>query len=124
MVEHPLKVLIVDDNKDFARTMADVLVDEGCDVQVAHTGEEAIKFYDSQNFDLAFMDVQLPGISGVDGFLEIRKRSPQARVVMVTGYGTENVLDQALQSGVMAVLEKPLNWQAVLEFVENIKDDC
>jgi CheY-like chemotaxis protein len=61
-------VFIVDDDKDFAETLKMVLEGRGYDVEIAHSGEEAIAKFCEQDFDIAFMDVKLPGKNGVASF--------------------------------------------------------
>ena len=68
-----LHILIVEDDQDFAESMADILESQGHVVQLAVSGEEAISIFQKQDFDVAFMDVKLPGKNGVESFLEIHK---------------------------------------------------
>jgi len=118
-----LKVLVVDDDPDFAETIADVLESEGHTVAVAFTGEEALARVEDFDFDLAFMDVRLPGINGVESFLEIRNRKPLAKVIMMTGFSMEDLLQRALDSGAWAVLKKPLDILDILRRVDEINPE-
>jgi two-component system response regulator HydG len=118
---NPLKIFIVDDNQDFAESLADILKLEGHQIELAFDGETAIEKFCSQNFDITFMDVKLPGMNGVESFFEIRKINPQARVVMMTGYSVEQLLSQAIENGAMAVLRKPLEMSKLLELLEKVR---
>jgi DNA-binding response OmpR family regulator len=117
----PSKIFIVDDNQDFAESLADILELEGYQVELAFDGETAIKKFREQNFDITFMDVKLPDMSGVESFFEIRKINPQARVVMMTGYSVEQLLSQAIENGALEVLYKPLEMSKVLDLLEKVK---
>jgi len=117
------RVFIVDDDKDFAESMAMVLESRNCIVEIAASGEEAIDKFRFQNFDIAFMDIKLPGKNGVESFMKIREFKPHARVVMMTGYSVEQLLDQALENGAWDVLKKPMNMKKVLEIIENIPEN-
>ena len=76
-----INVLIVDDDRDFAESLAMVLDGRGYQVDTVHSGEGAIRKFREKDFDIAFIDVKLPGKNGVESFMEIRKIKPEARVV-------------------------------------------
>ena len=116
-------MFIVDDDEDFAESMAIVLEGRDCEVELAYTGEEAIRKFQEKDFDIVFMDVQLPGMNGVESFMEIRKVTPDARVVMMTGYSVEQLLDRAVKNGAWGVLHKPLDMEKVLDMLKRIEPD-
>lgn len=114
-------VFIVDDDVDFAESIGMALEGRGCDVHFARSGEEAIRKFQERDYDIAFMDVQLPGKNGVESFLEIRKFKPKARVVMMTGYSVEQLLEQAVGGGAWGILQKPFDMHRVTELVEKVR---
>jgi CheY-like chemotaxis protein len=120
---HPLRVFIVDDDQDFAESLALLIEGRGYQVELAFSGEEAIAKFREQDFDITFMDVRLPGKSGTESFSEIRKFKPSARVVMMTGYSVEQLLEQAVEHGAWGVLDKPIDVNQLLEMLERIKPD-
>ena len=73
-----LQILVVDDDYDFAESLAEVLEDRGHVITIANSGEEAIEVFNNDKFDLIFMDVKLPGMNGVESFLAIRAAHPTA----------------------------------------------
>lgn len=117
----PLKIFIVDDNRDFAESLADLLKLDGHQVEFAFDGETAIENFRNQNYDITFMDVKLPGLNGVESFFEIRKINPQAKIVMMTGYSIEQLVNQAVENGALGVLTKPIGMSQLLEQLEKIK---
>ncbi len=117
----PLKIFIVDDNQDFAESLADILELEGHQVELVFDGETAIEKFRGQSFDITFMDVKLPGMNGVESFFEIRKINPQAKVVMMTGYSVEQLVSQAVENGALGVLSKPIETSQLLEQLEKVK---
>lgn len=117
---HPIRVLVVDDDPDLAETIEDILTGWGHHVTVAHDGERAVQLFSDRPFDLCFMDVKLPGANGVDCFLEIRRRRPEAKVVMMTAYGVEDLLARATAGGALAVLHKPLDVKDILRAIERV----
>ncbi len=118
-----LRVFVVDDDRDFATSLADVLKLDGHQVDVAHTGEEAIERFRQHDYDVTFMDVKLPGLNGVESFMEIRKLKPHARVYMMTGFSVEHLLQQAIDQGALGVLHKPLDLERLLEMLNKIKPE-
>ena len=116
-----LRVLVVDDDPDFAESMAVVLELGGHQVETAQSGEEAIEKFLRQDYDVAFMDVRLPRQNGVEALNRIREAKPEARVVMMTGYSVKELMDKALKDGAWAILHKPFDMERVLELVGRIK---
>lgn len=116
-----LNILVVDDDQDFSESLTMVLESRGYAVEVAHTGEEAIRKFQDTNFDIAFMDVKLPGKDGVESFMEIHQFRPDARVVMMTGYSVEQLLDKAVENGAWGVLHKPLDMEKFFSIIEGIQ---
>ena len=67
------------------------------------------------------VDVKLPGKNGVESFLEIRKFKPESKVVMMTGYSVNQLLDEAVDNGAWGVLHKPFNMELMFEMLGKIK---
>jgi two-component system, NtrC family, response regulator HydG len=114
-------VLIVDDDCDHAESLADVIELRGHTAQLAATGEEAIECFRATNFDFVLLDVKLPGINGVDTFLELKKIRPTAQVMMMTGYSVEQLVARAIDGGALGVLHKPFAAIQVLELLSKVK---
>lgn len=118
----PMKILIVDDNEDYAESMADLLESRGYVPSVANSGLEALDLIKENDFDLTFMDVKMPGMNGVETFKAILEIRPTAKVVMMTAYSVETLLEEAMLSGVQGVLHKPLNMDEVFTLMEDIRN--
>jgi len=110
-----LRVLVVEDDVDLAEAIAEALEVVGHSPTVAGSGTQAIEHYSRRSFDMTFMDVKLPDINGVEAFLAIREMDPGARVVMMTGYEIDQLLEQATDSGAIKVLHKPFAMEAILD---------
>ena len=115
-----LKIFVVEDDIDFAEGLAETLEIEGHEVEIATSGEDAIARFKQQDFDLTFMDVKLPGKNGVESFLEIRALKPEARVMMMTGYSLQHLLDEAINGGALGVLKKPFNIDLAVDLVSSV----
>lgn len=116
----PLSVLIVDDDRDFGQSLANFLRLEGREVELAFDGEAAVEKFRARDFDAAFLDVKLPGMNGVESFLEIRKLKPDAKVFMMTGFSVEELLRKAMDNGAVGVFHKPLDLDEVLKALEAV----
>jgi two-component system, NtrC family, response regulator HydG len=113
-------VLIVDDDCDHAESLADVIEMRGHTIQIANSGEEAITYFEAEHFDFVLLDVKLPGINGVETFLEMRKIKPTAQVMMMTGYSVEQLVARAIDGGALGVLHKPFAALQVLELLTKV----
>jgi two-component system, NtrC family, response regulator HydG len=114
------RILLVDDDADYLDSTKDVLEEEGYDVCAAGSGEEAIRKVESGRFDLAVMDIKMPGLNGVEAYIEMKKRDPRLRCIMCTAYIVESLIRQALQEGVYAVLNKPFEIETLLKMIEDV----
>ncbi len=117
---HALNILVVDDDLDNAASLGELFEMEGHAVSVVHSGQAAIDSYLNRNFDLAFMDVMMPGKNGLDSFLEIRRLKPTARVYMMSGYSVEELMIQALAGGALGFLDKPFEPTEVIRLTERV----
>lgn len=109
-----MNVCIVDDDHDVAESLADLLELRGHSVDLAHSGEEAVAKFRDHDYDIAFMDVRMPGMNGVESMMKIHSFKPQARVVIMTGYSVDQLLKQAAENGAVAVLYKPVKTGEIL----------
>ena len=117
MMKTNARVLIVDDDADLAESLAEILIDHGCNVGIADHGQEAVQRACAQDFDIIFMDVRMPVMNGVDSFFVIRSIRPQARVVMMTGF-KEKFVERAIQAGAEGPLHKPFTVDEMLSLIE------
>jgi len=108
-MEPAVKILLVDDNEAFLDSAMDVLEMEGFDVTTASSGEEGVRKVRSGSFDVVLMDIKMPGLNGVEAFIEMKKHHPNIRVIICTAYMIDDLIRQARREGAFAVLNKPLN---------------
>ncbi len=118
-----LKILVVDDDRDNADSLGELFAMEGHDVRVVYSGQEAIHAYLQADFELAFIDVMMPGMNGVESFMEIRKMKPKANVFMMSGYSVEELLRQAMSNGARGMFAKPVDPQTLLSTVNEIGEN-
>lgn len=116
-----LRILVVDDSRDFAESLADALEPRGHTVALAFSGEEAVQRFETEDFDITFMDVRLPGMNGVESFFALRKMKPDAKVMMMTAHSVEPLLRQAVDGGAVGVLRKPFDMDDLLKTLDTIR---
>jgi signal transduction histidine kinase/CheY-like chemotaxis protein len=112
----PRRILVVDDEPENARMMAELLTEEGYEICVAHSGDEAMKMWGQQPFDAALLDALLPDRSGWSIAREIREVSPNALLAVVTGGDLRGQSRDNLAL-VDAVFRKPVDVDALDEFL-------
>jgi len=115
------RVLVIDDDRDHAESIVDILSMRGYAVEAAFSGEAGVKIFRAQDFDIVFMDVKLPGMNGVETFFEFKKIRPDAKVMMMTGYSLEQLISQAIQNGALGVLRKPFAITELLQVLDDVK---
>jgi len=117
-----LNILIIDDNQDLADALAMILEDEGHQVTLVYNGADAIKAFNAGRFDVAFLDVKLPDMNGVEVFQKFYRQNPKVRVIMMTGYRVEQLLAEVIDGGEVEILQKPFKTERVLEVLDQIKN--
>ncbi len=114
------RVLIVDDNKGFADVFSDILNGHGMSVECCYNGPEALERFRTGTFDITFLDVKMPNKDWIEILKEIKELSPEARVVMMTGYSLDNSLEDAAKSVNAEVLFKPFDMDKVFKLIEKM----
>lgn len=109
-----MHILIVDDEPNMLRTLADIFREEGFDVSAASSGEQAVEMSAAHRYDVVLMDVRMSGIDGVEAFRRIRDSQPTIPVVMMSAYSVDHLMNDALKEGVVAFLQKPLDAAKVI----------
>jgi CheY-like chemotaxis protein len=103
------RVLVVDDDPGIRETMNDILTLEGFDVTVAPDGASAIALCRREEFDVALLDIRMPGMDGVETLEALKTITPDLRVVMITGFEAGDLARRAMDAGAEAVFHKPLD---------------
>jgi signal transduction histidine kinase/ActR/RegA family two-component response regulator len=114
------RILIADDNRDAADSLAELLRLEGHEVHVAYDGEQALSIFSQIDPDAALLDVGMPRLSGLQVALAIRQRScgQRATLIAVTGWGQERDRRTALESGFDYHLTKPIQPEDIQALID------
>jgi two-component system, NtrC family, response regulator HydG len=114
------RILLVDDNRSLVEALADVFEAKGYDVTQAYDGAQAVEKVRGADFDCILMDIRMPKLSGVDAFKEIKKLSPGTPVILMTAYSVQGLIDEAKAEGVLAVVNKPIAIDRVVQIIEGL----
>jgi signal transduction histidine kinase len=109
MAEDKINVLIADDEESLRATIAAWLGDEGFEVDQAADGLEAIKKVQGRDFDIALLDIKMPGANGLEVLRFIKKNSNPTEVVMMTGMSDVGMAVEAMKLGAKEYLTKPVD---------------
>ncbi len=109
-----IKILWTDDEIDLLRPHILFLEEKGYKVMTAHNGDEAIKLVQEENFDLIFLDENMPGMSGLETLDIIKSMNPGIPVVMITKSEEEDIMDLAIGSKISDYLIKPVKPNQIL----------
>jgi len=111
-------IMIVDDAAFMRMMLKDILTKNGFNViGEAENGAAALKRYMDLQPDLTIMDITMPEMDGLQAVKEIRKRNPQARIIMCSAMGQQSMVIEAIQSGAKDFVVKPFQAERVVEAV-------
>ncbi len=105
------KLLLVDDEERFRETLAKRLRETGYEVSDAGSGMEALDMLAGQKFDIVIMDIQMPGLSGIETLSEIRAKHIGVEVIMLTGHGDVSSAVEGMRLGAYDYLMKPYEYE-------------
>ena len=101
------RILVVDDEATVCRSIRQALLCEDYDIDIAMSGEEALRMDENKAYEVMVVDLMMPGLNGLDLLKSIKARNSSACVIMVTGYPTMRNTLQAMQIGAFDFLPKP-----------------
>ncbi len=117
------KILWVDDEIDLLKIHILFLEEKGHQVKTSNNGNDALDIIKEENFDIIFLDENMPGKSGLDVLPEFKKISPNTPVVMITKNEEEDIMDEAIGSKIDDYLIKPVNpKQILLSIKKNVEN--
>jgi DNA-binding NtrC family response regulator len=115
-----LRVLIVDDEEDFRKTLAGRLELRDLEPDTAVGAKEALEFVREQaEPDVMVLDLRLPGMDGLEVLRQIKKAYPRIEVIILTGYGTKAAEAEARKLGAFDYLQKPVSIDALAEKIKS-----
>jgi DNA-binding NtrC family response regulator len=109
------KVLMVDDEEDFVKTLAERMEMRDLSPDVALNGEQALQRVQDDVPDVMVLDLKMPGIDGMEVLRRVRKAYPMVQVIILTGHGSDKDEEEARRLGAFAYLQKPVDMERLIK---------
>ena len=113
-------ILVVDDEASVRDVVSRILKEEGYEVDTAVNGHEALKKADRQHFDLMFLDIRMPGMSGLEVLSEMAKKHPATTVIMLTAVESLSAQMESTQNEAFTYLTKPCDLSEVVDVANQL----
>lgn len=115
-----LRILVVDDEDYVRDLLADILEREGCEVALAPEAREALRLFESREFDAVFTDVGLPGMNGWELARAIRERDEEIALAVITGWGDTVSSEEQTEAQADWIVPKPFSVERIIALVQEI----
>ena len=116
MSKEEIKILLVDDEKQFVDTLAERLAMRGFSARVAYDGPQALKAVEEPT-DVIVLDLRMPGMDGFEVLRSVKKSNPQVQVIILTGHGGDAEDQTAYRMGAYNFLKKPMDIDELLNSI-------
>ncbi len=115
-------ILVVDDEVDTCNNLSDILTDLGYEVDIAHDGFSALDLVRKKPYDIALLDLKMPGMDGLTLYRELRKLRAETVAIVVSAFAAKSTTAEALAAGAWQVLAKPVDFPVLLKFIGEALD--
>ena len=113
MIKIPVKILIVDDEKDFVEMFSLRLTGQGEKVSAAYSGQEALDLLEKTAIDVVILDIRMPGMDGIETLKKIKASYPLVEVILLTGHGSTETAVEGMKEGAFDYLMKPADFEDI-----------
>lgn len=114
------KILIVDDQQGIRLLLNEIFCMEGYVTYLAANGSEALRLFEEHEMDGVLLDMKIPGMNGLEILKEIKQKRENVYVFMMTAYGEQDIIKEALALGAMGYFTKPFNIFEVLKEINQV----
>ena len=111
-------VLIVDDEADACENLRDILTDLGYRVDTARNGLQAIDLISRTAYDIALLDLKMPGMDGLSVYRKMKQLQPETVAIVVSAFAGSELADRAIQEGASRLVAKPVDMPHLLQAIE------
>lgn len=115
-----IQVLIIDDDEKICQMFKTVLNEEGIDTDYALSGHSAVEMVRSNNYNMLFIDMVMPGINGLQTLEQIRTFNSNIPVVMISGYSVAELLETPKKLGIYESIDKPIYISQIMKVINDI----
>ena len=120
--ELPSKVLLVDDEREFAQTLSERLLMRDMGSAVAYDGESALAMISEDEPEVMILDLKMPGIDGIEVLKRVKQSRPEIEVIILTGHGSEQDRQTCLDLGAFAYLQKPVDIELLTDTLKKANE--
>ena len=117
-----MKVLLVDDEKDFLDTMAERMQARGLEVSTATSALDALKMVEKRPYDTIIMDLMMPDLEGMEAIKALKRKQRGLQIILQTGYVTREEVTKAHRLGAVDIVEKPADIDLLMEIIKGARD--
>ncbi len=116
------KVLLVDDQEEYLEVMAERMKSRGLDVEIAKDGSTALELAEAHSFDIVMLDMQMPGMDGIETLRRLQKKNADLEVILVTGFGSVEKGVTAMKLGARDFIQKPVDIEKLVAKAKEARD--
>jgi len=114
------RILVVDDDNGMCETLSDILSDLDYRVDAVNEGYKAIDMIQKHPYDLVLLDIKMPKMNGVETYKKIKEVVPPLKVIMMTAYSVEELVEEVLNEGAFGIIYKPINIKNLLVIIKKL----
>jgi DNA-binding response OmpR family regulator len=122
MTANAARILIVDDEPDTCANLSDILTDLDYQVDTANDGFAALELIKQNSYDIALLDLRMPGMDGLELYRRIRETSAGTVAIVVTAYASSDTAKSVLAAGASKIVPKPVNIGSLLNLIAQALD--
>ena len=112
--DNRIKLLLVDDEKHFVEVLRKRLTKRNIDVTAAYSGTEGIQAVRKLDFDVAILDLKMGDMDGLEVLRTFKRMYVDMEVIILTGHGTEETVQEGMKLGALAYLSKPCDFEELI----------
>lgn len=112
------RILVVDDEVDTCANLSDILSELGYQVDVAYDGPSALELVQKTAYDVALLDLKMPGMDGLELYRRIKELRAGTVAIVVTAYASSHTAQEALSAGAWRILPKPVDFPRLMKLVD------
>ena len=111
------RILLVDDEERFLRTLGKRMLERNQNVVTANSGLEALRIVSEEPIDVVVLDVKMPGLDGLETLTELKKRHPETVVILLTGHASIEMATEGVRMGAFEYLMKPCDVDTLIDHI-------
>ena len=117
-----IHIMVVDDKRGSREALQKMIAKEDYRVSIAHDAETALELFDSEPAHLVITDLRMPGMDGISLLREVKRKSPETEVILISGHGTVESAVAAMREGAYDFITKPLERVVVLKAISKARE--